>query len=88
MATEVEINFAAVGAQTSVDIEHRKCESLGAMAPQIRGLYEGGWIGVLRRFIERSTGARDLTPTEGEGYLEVVRRANTYDLAPTMRGST
>ena len=48
--TEVEVRFRAVGASTSVELEHRGWERLGERAEAARAAYEGGWRGVLARF--------------------------------------
>jgi uncharacterized protein YndB with AHSA1/START domain len=74
MATEVEVRFSRIGQRSRVEIEHRHWERLGSLAAEIRGRYENGWVGVLRRFEERSKGA-DLTPTEGPGCGELMKKA-------------
>jgi uncharacterized protein YndB with AHSA1/START domain len=74
MATEVEVRFSREGQHSRVEIEHRHWERLGPLATEIRGRYEGGWVGVLQRFEERSKGA-DLTPTAGPGCGELMKQA-------------
>jgi uncharacterized protein YndB with AHSA1/START domain len=50
-ATEVEITFAAAPpAGTSVSIEHRGWERLGARGPERRGQNDRGWAGLLPHF--------------------------------------
>jgi uncharacterized protein YndB with AHSA1/START domain len=74
VATEVEVRFSRMGQQSRVEIEHRHWERLGSLAAEIRGRYEGGWVGVLRRFEERSKGG-DLTPTTGPGCHDLLLKA-------------
>jgi len=72
-ATEVEVRLTAAGTNTRVDLEHRNWERLGENAARIRSLYEGGWVGVLGRFIERSSGAQELTSVTGPGCLDELK---------------
>lgn len=74
VATEVEVRFTRIGLESRVEVEHRHWERLGSMAAEIRGIYEGGWVGVLRRFEERSKGI-ELTPAEGPGCGDALREA-------------
>jgi uncharacterized protein YndB with AHSA1/START domain len=50
VASEVEVRFIELGQQTRVEIEHRDWERLGALATSLRGVYDGGWPGILARF--------------------------------------
>jgi uncharacterized protein YndB with AHSA1/START domain len=55
-ATEVEVTFSAIERGTRVDVEHRHWERLGARASFVRELFDGGWVGVLERFVARAEG--------------------------------
>jgi uncharacterized protein YndB with AHSA1/START domain len=68
-ATEVEVTFVATDAGTRVEVEHRDWERLGARASFVRGLMDGGWPGVLARFVARANGAADLPAAEGPGCI-------------------
>jgi uncharacterized protein YndB with AHSA1/START domain len=48
--TEVEVRFAADGAGTRVDLEHRGWERAGAAAQKMSQNYAGGWETVLARY--------------------------------------
>lgn len=50
--TEVEVRFAAGDEGTTVHVEHRGFESLGAEAEPTRDSFGGGWATVLARFAE------------------------------------
>ena len=55
--TQVEVRFVALGpALTRVELEHRRLDSFGAAAEQMRGIFdsEGGWNGVLKLFAARA----------------------------------
>ena len=49
--TEVEVRFAAEGAQTRVDLEHRGWERYGDGADEAFADYDGGWDVVLGRYV-------------------------------------
>lgn len=68
-ATEVEVTFVPTGDQTRVDVEHRHWEKLGDRAAFVRGLYEGGWPGVLDRLVARARGETTLPETSGPGCI-------------------
>jgi uncharacterized protein YndB with AHSA1/START domain len=68
-ATEVEVRFVPTGDQTRVDVEHRHWEKLGDRAAFVRGLYEGGWPGVLDRLVARARGETTLPETSGPGCI-------------------
>jgi hypothetical protein len=68
-ATEVEVTFVAEGPSTRVDVLHRDWERLGARASFVRGLMDGGWLGVLARFVARGRGDRELPVVEGPGCI-------------------
>jgi uncharacterized protein YndB with AHSA1/START domain len=53
--TEVEVRFAADGAGTIVDLEHRGWERLGEAGEQKRRGYETGWPRVISRYAEAAT---------------------------------
>ena len=48
--TEVEVRFAADGAGTRVDLEHRGWERAGSSAEKTSKSYAGGWETVLARY--------------------------------------
>jgi uncharacterized protein YndB with AHSA1/START domain len=52
LLTEVEVRFAAEGAGTRVNFEHRLLENMGAEAEGVRAMFEsdGGWSGLLQMF--------------------------------------
>ena len=68
-ATEVEINFSAVGSSTRIVIEHRHWERLGPRASLVRGIMDAGWPGVLARYQACARGERDLPAVEGPGCI-------------------
>jgi uncharacterized protein YndB with AHSA1/START domain len=45
--TEIDVRFAADGAGTRVELEHRGWERLGASAGEARASYASGWVTVL-----------------------------------------
>src|SRR5437763_8473995 len=51
--TEIEVRFVgeADRSMTRVELEHRQWERLGALAATLRGAYDGGWPGILARFV-------------------------------------
>jgi len=52
-ATEVHIQFHALGAETTrVEIEHRGWERLGARATELRNRNQVGWSGLLPPYLE------------------------------------
>jgi uncharacterized protein YndB with AHSA1/START domain len=57
--TEVEVRFVSERDWTRVELEHRQWERLGAMAATLRGVYDGGWPGILARF-EAAAAGREL----------------------------
>lgn len=67
LATEVEVTFTRVGASTHVDFEHRHWERLGERAADVRGMHERGWSAILVRFVERASGATELSVEAGAG---------------------
>jgi hypothetical protein len=69
-ATEVEVQFTPLGAQTRVELEHRHWERLGARASFVRGMFDSdaGWTGVLAR-LRALAGGTELPPVEGPGCL-------------------
>lgn len=69
LATEVEVVFAAAGSTTLVLLEHRNWEKLGERASFVRGLFEGGWNGVLARFEALARGATELPAVVGPGCI-------------------
>jgi uncharacterized protein YndB with AHSA1/START domain len=68
-ATEVEVLFHSNGNETRVEIEHRHWERLGARASFVRGLMDGGWVGVIARFEALAQGKSELPPVEGPGCI-------------------
>jgi uncharacterized protein YndB with AHSA1/START domain len=51
LASEVEVRFAADGAHTRVELEHRNFERMGAAGGEkMRGAVDGGWPGLLELF--------------------------------------
>jgi len=52
-AQEVELRFSESADGTRVDLEHRGWEILGDRAVATRDAYEGGWVGVLERYVSR-----------------------------------
>lgn len=54
-AQEVEIRFIDCRTGTRVELEHRRWETLGERAREVRGGYATGWIPVLERFVSRAT---------------------------------
>ena len=54
--TEVEVKFAADGAGTRIELEHRGWEAGPTMQKQGQG-YDGGWDLVLAKFIARANAA-------------------------------
>jgi uncharacterized protein YndB with AHSA1/START domain len=48
--TEVEVRFAADGAGTRVELEHRGWERAGAAAAPMSERYAGGWETILKRY--------------------------------------
>ena len=70
-ATEVDVTFTPLGTNTHVEVQHRHWERMGDRGAFIRGLYEsdGGWPGVLRRFVELARGSADLSPVVGPGCI-------------------
>ena len=56
-ATEVLVRFTDLATGTRVDLEHTGWERLDERASFVRGLYEGGWVGVLERFAARASEA-------------------------------
>lgn len=72
-ATEVEVTFEAEHASariTAVHLEHRDWERLGERASFVRGLFAGGWGGVLARFEALARGHADLPAVQGPGCIE------------------
>ena len=69
-ATEVEINFTQVGSETNVTVEHRRWERLGPRASFVRGIIDGGWPGILARFVARANGAESLPVVAGPGCID------------------
>lgn len=70
LATEVEVTFEPLAGAvqvTTVALEHRHWERLGARASFVRGLFEGGWTPVLARFEALARGASALPPVVGPG---------------------
>lgn len=57
-AIEVEVRFAADGASTEVELEHRGWETPGERASIVRAMFGGGWPGMLARFSALAKGAR------------------------------
>jgi uncharacterized protein YndB with AHSA1/START domain len=51
-AQEVEVLFSAEREGTSVELEHRKWETLGDAAEEIRSHYDSGWDTTLSRMVE------------------------------------
>lgn len=57
LLTEVEVTFVSEGAsKTRVTLEHRNLERFGAAAVEIKKSFEseGGWTGLLKRFVEEA----------------------------------
>ena len=57
VAAEVDIRFVAVSAAvTRVELEHRKLDSIGAAAEQMRAAFESenGWTAVLKAFAAKA----------------------------------
>jgi uncharacterized protein YndB with AHSA1/START domain len=50
LITELEISFAAEGAGTRVDVEHRDLERLGVDDPRVSEMLRNGWPGIIDRF--------------------------------------
>jgi uncharacterized protein YndB with AHSA1/START domain len=55
-ATELEVRFAAEGAGTRVELEHRGWEARGAEAAEARGNYDSGWDTVVGYYVELLNG--------------------------------
>lgn len=73
LATEVEVVFTAAGKTTHVLLEHRDWEKLGEKASFVRGLFAGGWSGVLARFEALANGESELPPAVGPGCVGATR---------------
>ena len=74
-ATEVDVTFRALeGAAnvTTVSLEHRDWERLGERASFVRGLFAGGWGGVLARFEALANGKTELPPVVGPGCTDAA----------------
>jgi len=56
VATFVRVTFTAEGERTRVDVVHHGWERLGERASFLRAAFDGGWPGVLARFVARATG--------------------------------
>lgn len=54
-AQEVELRFSPAEDGTRVELEHRGWERLGERGPDLREAYQTGWVGVLSRFVARSS---------------------------------
>lgn len=53
LVTEVEVRFTATDAgATRVEFEHRNLEHLGDRAAALRDQLNGGWAGILDRYVE------------------------------------
>jgi uncharacterized protein YndB with AHSA1/START domain len=53
MRSEVDVRFAADGAATNVELIHHRFDTMGAAAgAKMRGDVDGGWPGLLQRFVE------------------------------------
>jgi len=54
LVTELEVRFAADGARTRVELEHRNLDRYGDKAEAMRGMLASpdGWAGLLKRFNE------------------------------------
>jgi uncharacterized protein YndB with AHSA1/START domain len=50
--TEIEMRFEAEGSGTRFHFEHRGWEILGAEAEAAASQYDGGWVTVLRHYVE------------------------------------
>ena len=48
-AQEVELRFEPEGSGTRVELEHRGWQQAGALARELREIYDGGWESVLRK---------------------------------------
>jgi uncharacterized protein YndB with AHSA1/START domain len=53
-AQEVELRFVPSGAGTRVELEHRRWETLGDRAEQVRDSYQTGWDSVLASYVARA----------------------------------
>jgi len=82
-ATEVEVRFRSDGSSTRVDLEHRQWERLGALAASLRGAYDGGWPGILVRFVAMAAGEELPPPPREPGCAETVRASADSRTPPT-----
>jgi hypothetical protein len=71
-ATEVEVQFRALGEATPVSLEHRDWERLGENASFVRGLFDGGWGPLLQRFVALASGQAELPAVVGPGCIGAV----------------
>jgi uncharacterized protein YndB with AHSA1/START domain len=79
---EVEVRFVDIGGRTRVDLEHRNWEHAGEKAALRRGLFEGGWPGVLARFEALATGANDLPSVTAPGCISTLKPSPTNQEEP------